>query len=518
LSGAADRKDLSGADLAKAVRLVTTTVNAVWDLQVRMGEGVHEHVRDAVLDLVRERGPRAKFQMIVERPELRSHEAERLLDRAADYFRSLALSEPGNVRNVRFFEAHLDFIKLVRAGRVDLGRVPVEPLTAAERAKVLADPAPTQSATELHNWAHTLRDRGQIEEARAAFTEAVRQARATGDAAVEGSAELALYKLAMETFRASRSRQQRMREHASRAEDAYRRAGDRIGEHDAIVALIAVLTDTADQPNLDRALDRLARLDEDHARWWRGYSTAMTAAELERHTAGLRWCIESAHLLGDQAGYYRRMCEAKLQFSEQLTVPPDSDGTAQFRGSAVMFDVVANGPSKEAAERLDKLVQDVELMRRYARSQALQRELSDTHQVTYWAAARCAEALRSPEDAVDLNELASSRALLTQAGMQEVWQRWHPGTWGEFDRAQALQDLLGRFTVAPTDPQPSAPHAGVRRATTSAGTPGARAPLGHSRTHHLTTTHAHPQRPRAARRGRPSGGVQLDRFDLSHRA
>jgi hypothetical protein len=112
---------------------------------------------------------------------------------------------------------------------------------------------------------------------------------------------------------------------------------------------------------------------------------------------------------------------------------------------------MTNGPTKEAARRLDKIIHEIEEMRKYARSQALQRELSDTHQVTYKTAVLCAEEIRSAEDAVDMIELNSSRALLSQAAMQQVWRQWHPGSWGERDDASALQDLLGRFAIAPTE-------------------------------------------------------------------
>jgi hypothetical protein len=77
--------------------------------------------------------------------------------------------------------------------------------------------------------------------------------------------------------------------------------------------MITVLTDLADLPNLESALNRLQRLDENQARWWRAYAAAMTAKELEPHISGLRWCVESATLLGDHADFYRKMWCARTE-------------------------------------------------------------------------------------------------------------------------------------------------------------------------------------------------------------
>lgn len=436
-----DGGDGDAAHLAWATRFATDTVNAAWLLQRRLGEGIGERVRDAVTALVLERGPRAKFSMIAESAELLGHEAERLLDHALTVIRMAPDPDP---THIRFFEAHLDMIKLVRAGGVDLETVPVEP-TGARNEHVRPE-----SADDHDRWARTLRDRGQIEEARAAFAEAVRLARAAGDAAVEGSAEIGLFTLVSETSQARRGSHQRKLEHARRAADAYRRAGDRIGERDATVAVITVLTDTGDRANLAGALARLERLDADYAEWWRTYSTAMNAPTLDQQTSGLRKCVESAHLLGEQADFYGGMCAGKLAFLEGRPVPADADESVVFQAAVIAHEVMADGPTEEAASRLDALIPKVEKLRTYARSQSLQRELSETYELTYWAAVRCAETLRSAEDAVDLHELGGNRALLAQTGLHQLWKQWHPQVW-EDSRPKALQAFFGRFTTAPTE-------------------------------------------------------------------
>ncbi|MEV6906082.1 CHAT domain-containing protein [Amycolatopsis sp. NPDC051071] len=442
--------DSEKEQLAAAAQAVTKAVQAAWLLQARIGEGIGEPVRDAVIELVTERGPRAKFRMITERKELLSREAERLIDRTIEFLRTLPQADSSYER---FFVSHLEMIRLVQAGEIDADDMPVEPLETAIRDEILARPRTDrpQTAEEWDDRGRTLRDRGQIEEARKAFTEALRLARAEGDPAVEGSAEIGLFTLVMKTSHTTRGSHQRLLGHARRAADAYRKAGDSVGEGNAVVAMITVLTDVADRPNLESALNRLAQLDGDQTRWWRAYSTAMTTAEPDLRISGMRWCVESAHLLGDHADFYRKMCAGKLAYFEGREVSLEDDDSDVFQGGITTLGVMVNGPTEAAAQRLDKILQRVEELRRYGRSQTLQRELSNTHQNTYRAAAQCAEALRGAEEAVDIHELAASRALLAQTETHQLWRQWHPQVW-EDSRSDVLQDSLGRFIVAPTEP------------------------------------------------------------------
>ncbi|WP_230533854.1 CHAT domain-containing protein [Salinispora arenicola] len=437
------------AHLARARRAVTAAVTAAWLAQARAGEAIGEHVRDLIITLVTERSPRAKFQMISEHPQLQGDAAERLLDRAVEFCRGVPDPNPSYVR---FFQSHLDMIRLVRSGQVAAEAVPIEPLADAIRQEVLANSAArgSGSASEHDRRARELRDRGQIEEARFAFGEAVRQARAAGDAATEGRAEIGLFTLLMKSSHPQRGSHQQMLEHARRAADAYQRAGDRSGERDAVVAMITVLTDIADKVDLPRTLQRLSSLDENYGRWWRAYSTAMNAVAIRERTDGLRWCIESANLLGDQADFYRKMCEGKLAFYENRSVSVDDDGTGVFEAGITAYEVMVSGPTEIAARRLDNILREVERKRRYARSQTLQRELSGANEIVYLTAAMCAEALRSVEEAVDVNELGSSRALLAQIGMHNLWRQWHLQVW-EDSRSEKLQRLLAGYATSPTE-------------------------------------------------------------------
>ena len=500
-----DTVDGSSAHLAAAAKAVTKAVEAAWLVQQKMGEGIGPEVRDALIALVTERSPRAKVRMISERPELTDNAAERLIDHAIALVRALPAADASYVR---FFESHLVFIRQVRTGAMSPGDVPAEPLPDAAREKILADRRSpgSQRARDHDERARLLRERGQVEDAAAEFTKAVRRARAEGDAATEGSAELGLFTLMMRTAPHRHGNRRQMLEHARRAAEAYRRAGDQIGERDAVVAMIGVLTDLADKPNLGIALQRLAGLDENHARWWQAYSTAMHADRLAERISGLRWCIESAHLLDDHAEFYRKMCAGKLAFFENRAVPLNDRDSDAFQGAVTTYDVMSNGPTKDAAKQLDKILERIEQIRKYARSQTLQRELSDTHQVTYRAAALCAEALRSPEDAVDVIELASSRALLAQTGMPRLWRQLHPQIW-EDSRSEALQKLFGRFTSASTvqnrrllmksfDDQRQA----LQRQ--------AQAPVRCSRICHRYPAHVRPRRTRVALRRAPSSHLQ----------
>ncbi|MCZ7430027.1 CHAT domain-containing protein [Micromonospora sp. WMMA1949] len=436
--------------LAKAARVITESVQAAWLMQSRMGDSIEEPVRDAVVELITEGSPRAKLRMIAEREELRSREAERLIDRTIEFVRAIPQADASYER---FFTAHLEMIRIVRAGEVEADDMPVEPLDAAAREAAFARSRAErpQTAREWDDRARTLRDRGQIEEARAAFIEAVHLARAEGEAAVEGSAEIGLFTLLMRTAHTVKGSHQRMLVHARRGADAYRRAADPVSEANAVVAMITVLTDLADQPNLESALNRLQRLDKDQARWWRAYAAAMTAKDLEPLIMGLRWCVESATLLGGHADFYRKMCEGKLAYAEGRRIPLEEGGSEVFQAGATALEVMANGPTEEAARRLDEILRNVEELRKYGRSQALQRELSAAHEITYLMAERCAEALRGAEAAVDVHELAASRALLAQTAMHQLWRQWHPQVL-EDSRSKVLQDVLGKYIIAPTEP------------------------------------------------------------------
>ncbi|WP_431894342.1 CHAT domain-containing protein [Micromonospora haikouensis] len=443
-------RDSEKEQLAKAVRAVTQCVQSGWLLQSRMGESIEEPVRDAVIELVMERSPRASFRMIAEREELRSREAERLLDRTIEFVRT---TPQANELYERFFITHLEMIRIVRAGEAEADDMPVKPLNAAARETAFARPGTDrpQTAEEWNDRAYTLRDRGQVEEARAAFIEAARLARAEGEAAVEGSAEIGLFTLLMRTAHTVEGRRQRMLVHARRSADAYRRAADPINEANAVVAMITALTDLADQPNLESALNRLQRLDEGQAQWWRAYAAAMTTHELEPHISGLRWCVESSTLLGDHANFYRKMCKKKLAYAEGRRIPLEEGDSETFQAAVTALGVMADGPTEEAARRLDEILRNVEELRKYGRSPTLQRELSAAHKITYWMAEWCAETLRSAEEAVDVHELAASRALLAQTAMHQLWRRWHPQVLEDL-RSNVLRDALGKYVVAPTEP------------------------------------------------------------------
>jgi hypothetical protein len=105
--------------LATARAVVTDVITATWRQLARRGEVISEEVRDAVLALMVERSPRAKFRMIAERSELLTHEAERLVDSAAVFMRHTGANNYGT-----FFTSHFEMITIVRRGEYDLEQVP----------------------------------------------------------------------------------------------------------------------------------------------------------------------------------------------------------------------------------------------------------------------------------------------------------------------------------------------------------------------------------------------------------
>ncbi|PSL45978.1 CHAT domain-containing protein [Saccharothrix carnea] len=422
--------------LAAARVVVVDVITAAWHQLARRGEFIPEEVRDAVIAVLVQRSPRTKIRMIAARPELLSHEAERLVDSAAVFSRDAG----ADARTTHYFAGHLGMFTAVRLGDYDLDLIPEHP-----RAHLPEDDGPPDAARWVAT-ARGLKAEGRTEEARNAFTKAVRQARVEGNPGVEGEAELGLFALPPNIAGA----RGRKLEHAEQAVQAYRRAADVEGECHALVAMVTVLTHTSEPLRLDVALKRLALLDADSGRWWREYSTTMRSDDLDRTISGLRWCVEHAGLLGFHADFYRDMCAGKLAFYEERRVPVHDRDTPAFRAAVTMVDLARNGPTHETTELIDRLVREVEDLRRYARSQAVQRELSLAHQLVYDAAVRSALASGGPERAVDLNELASSRALLVQTDAHRWWERWHPGLLEE-TRPVRLAELLGRFAVQPTE-------------------------------------------------------------------
>lgn len=431
-------------DFTPLIHVLTEILKSAWRTRVGDRPAADMAVAHAVTKLVTERSPRAKFRMAAEQPEVLGAEAEWLLDRAADAARSRPF---GNPRAVKFFEANLKLIQMVRNAEADIDSFPLLPpdQNSPDLVRARLDADRVLTATELLNRARGEHDRGDLEPARADLTEAIRLARQNDDPTTEAWAQMYLYQLEMRTSWLEPGVRDRMREHARSAEHAFRRAEHPDGIRSALVALIAVLTDLHDRPRLDRALRRLAEVNPDSAQWWRSYSDGMTADSHEECVTKLRWCRDWSHLLGDGAAHYRTMCENKIAAFEQRDLEIGDIESDLFAVAIATLRIHGAAYDEQAADRIAQVVRDLENIRLYTRSQVLQREISSTYRLAYLGAALNAEERQTAERAVDLNELASSRSLLSQIGMQTFWEKWP-------DHGAPLhhRSLLGRYLTNPT--------------------------------------------------------------------
>ncbi|PSL52142.1 CHAT domain-containing protein [Saccharothrix carnea] len=423
--------------LVRAGLFIAGVVHAVWESRVESAEDIPESTRDVVVHFLLDHSDSGKTRLLREHPELLGPQAERLMDCAV----SASYDLPGSDGALKeFFALHLE---MVRSARARGPRPDVDDPVVHDAEEITA-------SQELRARARALRDQGRLEEAQAVLAEAVRLAQSEGDADCEGGAELDQFEILADTAKFRPHGWRAPLAHAQRSATAYRRAGNRDGERDALVAVTTVLADADSEPNLLAVLDRLTELDEGYGRWWRAYTNARNSGGPDGFITGLRWCAEHADLLGERAAYYRTMCEQKLALLEWQPFTPPEEGDARTRSLLLHVDMLRHGPTEKTMALLSRIVDDVEERRRYARSSTLQRDLSGDNFLAYLAAARSAEELRSPAAALDLIELSCSRALPVQAGLYSLWRRCPPDA-RERTRSRVLQKHLGDYLARPTE-------------------------------------------------------------------
>ncbi|MFJ4818937.1 CHAT domain-containing protein [Streptomyces sp. NPDC088801] len=384
-------------------------------------------------------GPLPFLAAVERRPELLTEEAEAVLDRLVagaaarelgdPEYRGVRLSLERVRRSLRDCRAHG-----VAAVRAQLASgVGADPESEAMQAMLkwagLRDPAELSTDPAMIAWreAAVLEALGRTEEAVAHLQRAVRALRERRAYGMEGEVEFQLWAL-VRGDRATGDVDAALR-HAESAEAAFRKAGSAGGLRRALT----VLAIDADMPTAEvdgRSefyLDRLAEVDADYGAWFRSYvrgARLLWSASAEAAEA-LRWCMDSVHLLSDDAGtqaHWRNECARKLAVVDPSTPVADASPTSandQFVAALRALDAQAG--DDVVAARLHQAVRIAEEDRRHVRSAATQRSRSSALGAIYLAAAESAQRAGRPVEALDTLERNTSRSLLGLLTLNRLW-------------------------------------------------------------------------------------------------
>ncbi|GAA0247322.1 hypothetical protein GCM10010492_53700 [Saccharothrix mutabilis subsp. mutabilis] len=405
----------------------------------------------AVTELVTAPDAESKVALVERNPLLRTDEAEWLVARCVALVhaqRSRDVFADGKVG--AYLRGALGLVEAVRAGELDADLV---------RRIQGGQPLPTPDDDDprvIEQHGRRLLDDGRLDAAEAALFRAVTAARAAGRPDVEGDAEIALFKVWMRTGhgvgeqRTAQPSEQwaLMLAHARAAEAAYRAADDERGVQNALVAQLTVLVDHNHWTAAGEVLTSLEVANEPVARWWHQYVEAMSAREVETLIERLRWCRDSADLLGGQAEFYRRMCEGKLAALEFRPGDVVPDQTPALAAVTLLGEVGVRDEEggRAVIARGEALVREAEKLRRRNRTQRVQRQLSGQYAGTYRLHARNLDRLVGGEQAVDVIQAATSRALVAQLWSHELWADALAHPWSRAEpRPTALEECLGRY-------------------------------------------------------------------------
>ena len=233
--------------------------------------------------------------------------------------------------------------------------------------------------------------------------------------------------------------------HAENAVNACRKAGDNAGLRKAL-AILAVDSDLygPGTGGSDYFLGQLAEVDADFADWLRTYIRGTRLLWSDREQAGdaLRWCADSAHLVGESESvqaHWRNECARKLAFIDSGVVPAPAAETARDQLVAAVL-ALQNEDERSVAEHLGRAVSLAEKERQSVVTEAGQLRLSRTLSAVYHLAASVADQAGDASRAVDLLELNTSRSLLARLTMRRLWASADAGD-------QWRQDNLKRSVI-----------------------------------------------------------------------
>lgn len=293
----------------------------------------------------------------------------------------------------------------------------------------LRDPAELSTDPAMIAWreAAILQSLGRTEEAISHLRRAVRALRERRAYGMEGEVEFQLWEL-VRGDRGTGDLGAALR-HAELAEAAFRKAGSADGLRRALVVLAVdadLPTDQVDGRS-EFYLDRLAEVDADCGAWFRSYvrgARLLWSASAEAAEA-LRWCMDSVHLLSDDAGtraHWRNECARKLVVVDPSTPVADASPTSandQFLAALRALDAQAG--DEAVAGRLRQAVRVAEEDRRHFRSAVTQRGRSAALGVIYHVAAESAQRAGRPVEALDTLERNTSRSLLGLLTLSRLW-------------------------------------------------------------------------------------------------
>jgi CHAT domain-containing protein len=382
-------------------------------------------------------GPLPFLAAIERRPELLTGEAEAVLDRLVADTAARERSDPEHSRVRLELERVRRTLRDCRAHGVAEVRAQVasgvDPASQAMQDMLkwagLREPAELRTDPAMIAWreAAILQALGRTEEAVGHLERAVRALRERRAYGMEGDVELELWEL-VRGDRATGDLGAALR-HAELAEAAFRKA-------DSADGLLRALTVLAIDTNLPTAqgfgrsdfyLDRLAEVDADYGAWFRSYArgTRLLWSAPAEAAEALRWCMDSVHLLSDDAGnqaHWRNECARKLATVDPST--PVAEASSTSASDQLLAALRASGAQVDddvVAGRLHQAVRLAEEDRRHIRSAATQRGLSATQGPIYFVAARASQRAGRPAEALNTLERNTSRSLLGLLTMNRLW-------------------------------------------------------------------------------------------------
>ncbi|GAA3826891.1 CHAT domain-containing protein [Streptomyces phyllanthi] len=273
---------------------------------------------------------------------------------------------------------------------------------------------------------------GRTEEAVVHLERAARVLRERCAYGMEGEVEFLLWEL-VRGDRATGDLDAALR-HAELAEAAFRKADSKDGLRRVLTVLAvdtALPTGRSDGRS-DFYLDRLAEVDAGHGAWFRSYARAsrLLLSAADEAAEALRWCMDSVHLLSDDAGtqtHWRNECARKLaEIDPSTPVGEASSTSASDQFLAALRTWNAQAGDDVVADRLHQAVRLAEEDRRHIRSAATQRGLSASLGMIYLVAAAAAQRAGRPVEALDILERNTSRSLLGLLTTNRLWADAEP--------------------------------------------------------------------------------------------
>lgn len=271
----------------------------------------------------------------------------------------------------------------------------------------------------LHYVTTTLIAGGDFEGAIGFLNNKVKEARALQDHSMEGEAELLLAGVNRKIGAIGDEHSRLDRQHLDRAERAFREAGSAEGIVRSLSRQIVYFGDQHDRVNADFALWKLELLDNAKAAWLKRFSDATFAVDRAEAISALEFCMSNVgHMEDKERDHWLNECKWKLALESKQPLGETVE-TDTVRSSLVSALFAGRDDASETHFR--QAISSIEKTRCFVSSEVKQRELSETFDPLYHAAAALADRAGRYEDAIDTLELNTSRSLLSRETIRLLW-------------------------------------------------------------------------------------------------